>query len=61
MRSIRNIKVYKSNRKRECWCCGKYIEKEEQYIRREVRYDKTIISQYFHIDRPCSEASQLQP
>ena len=48
MSSIRRTEIKTSRRNRECWQCGKKILKGDQYVLREVRYDKTIMSFYFH-------------
>lgn len=52
MASIRTETYRKSRRNRECWYCGGVIKKGERYAVRETRYDKTIISFYWH---DCSE------
>jgi len=57
MKSIRQTSVKTSTRRRECWDCGKAILKGEKYTNQQIRYDKTIISQFFHID--CDSVSGI--
>jgi hypothetical protein len=45
-----------SRRNRECWMCGGIIRKGEKYVFREERYDRTIISYYWH---NCSECKPV--
>ena len=49
MKTIRQRSVKKSTRRRECWDCGNAIIKGEEYTNQQIRYDKTIISQFFHV------------
>ena len=50
MSSVRQVKMQTSRRNRECWNCNKNIIKSSKYILRQVRYDKTIISFYYHTE-----------
>lgn len=59
MASIRQTKLQKSLRNRECWNCGNKINKSEYYVLRQVRYDKTIISFYYHKECALSNAIQI--
>ena len=48
MASVRQEKTTVSMRSRECWHCEERIKKGEKYVTRQIRYDKTIISFYYH-------------
>jgi hypothetical protein len=48
--SVREVKRAKSKRKRQCFKCGDYIQKDEVYVIHQYRYDKTILAAYFHDD-----------
>ena len=54
MSSLRKEGYRKSRRSRECWFCGGIIKKNEKYVFREMRYDKTIISFYYHDCNECA-------
>lgn len=47
-KSIRSSDIHTSSRTRECFSCPNKINKGEKYISHQFRYDKKIISIYFH-------------
>jgi hypothetical protein len=53
MSSLKKEGFKTSRRRRECWQCGGIIKKGEKYAFREERYDKTIISYYYHNCNEC--------
>ena len=48
LESVRETTTKKSTRKRQCFHCLEQIEKGEDYINHQYRYDKTILSAFFH-------------
>lgn len=48
LNNIRSEKTQRSRRKRECAECTRKIDKNELYVCKQIRYDKTIISLYYH-------------
>ncbi|MFW6310904.1 MAG: hypothetical protein ACOC1K_01585 [Nanoarchaeota archaeon] len=47
-KSVRLSTLFKSRRKRQCYKCHAFIEKGENYIQHQYRYDKKIVSLFFH-------------
>lgn len=48
--SVRSTKQQASSRTRQCFKCCNKIAKGETYTLHQYRYDKTILSAYFHND-----------
>ena len=49
--SVRSTIIKKSLRKRQCFWCGlKNIQKGENYVNHEFRYDGRIITISFHVE-----------
>lgn len=46
--SIRSTKEQRTLRHRQCFECGEWMDKGEYYINHQFRYDRTILSMYFH-------------
>lgn len=55
MSSLRSEKIRKSRRKRECFTCGRIIQKGEYYRNIELRYDFRIVTFSTCFEKNCRE------
>ena len=52
-KDVREVKLKKSRRKRQCFACLGFIAKDEKYINHQFRYDFNISTVSFHAECYC--------